>query len=103
MKYITTIICSIILPILSFKEKPKLCIDCKHFITDGKTGEFGKCSLFSMKNNKSKFLVSGIDTGEYQYCFVSRDRDYMCGEEGKFYEKKGKIGIKYKKRDLDFF
>jgi hypothetical protein len=104
MKYIITIICSIILPILSLKEmKPKLCINCKHFITDGKDGLFGKCSLFPLEDNKSYFLVNGINPYEYEYCSISRKRNDMCGTEGKMYEKKKKIGIKYKKKDLDFF
>ena len=50
MKNILFIICSIILPILSLKQvKPKLCINCKHFINDNDNGKYGKCSLFPKK------------------------------------------------------
>ena len=49
MKNIIIIICSIILPILSLKLK--LCINCKHFMTDHNTGEYGKCSLFLKEKN----------------------------------------------------
>ena len=43
MKYIIIIICSIIFPILSLKEiKPKLCINCKYFLTDKKHIKKGK-------------------------------------------------------------
>jgi len=105
MKYIITIILSIILPILSLQEiKPKLCIDCKHFITDGRDGLFGKCSLFPSDSSKSRFLVNGIKNPYYyQYCSILRKENDMCGEEGKMYEEKLKPGRKYKKRDLDFF
>jgi hypothetical protein len=88
---INIIICSIILPILSFKEiKPKICINCKYFITDYGTDEYGKCSLFPIINNNFDFLVNGIDRKsevEYSYCCVARGSDSMCGEEGKFYKK----------------
>jgi len=69
--------------------KPKLCINCKHFITDNNTDKFGKCSLFTKKNNIYN-LVNGInkDNIEYHYCAVSRDTEDMCGKEGKMYKKK---------------
>jgi len=89
MKYIIIIICSIILPILSFKEvKPKLCINCKYFITDNKTGKFGKCSLFPQKEGKINVLVNGINEEEYRYASIARERNDMCGEEGNMYKKK---------------
>jgi hypothetical protein len=91
MKNIFTILSILFLPILSFKEmKPKLCINCKYFITDNKTGKFGKCSLFPKKENDIFNLVNGIhkDNIEYDYCGVSRDIESMCGREGKMYKKK---------------
>jgi hypothetical protein len=91
MKYIFTILSILFLPILSFKEmKPKLCINCKYFITDNNTGKYGKCSLFKRKENDIFNLVNGIhkDNIEYNYCSVSREREDMCGKEGKMYYEK---------------
>jgi hypothetical protein len=91
MKYIFTILSILFLPILCFKEmKPKLCINCKYFITDNKTGQFGKCSFF-LKNEKNIYkLVNGIheENIDYHYCATSRETDNMCGKEGKMYKKK---------------
>ena len=91
MKYIFTLLNILFLPILSFKEmKPKLCINCKYFITDNNTGKFGKCSLFTKKENEIFNLVNGIhkDNIEYYYCSLSRETEDMCGKEGKMYKKK---------------
>lgn len=91
MKYIFTILSILFLPILSFKEmKPKLCINCKYFITDNDTGKFAKCSLFPRKENDIYNLVYGIneDNIEYNYCSTSREQEDMCGKEGKMYKKK---------------
>jgi len=89
MKYIILIICSIILPIISLKQtKPKLCINCKHFIPDNLNSKFSKCSFFPKRENKINFLVNGINEEEYYYCSISRDANDMCGEEGKYYKKK---------------
>ena len=89
MKYIFTILSILFLPILSFKEiKPKLCINCKYFITDNDTGKFGKCSLFPTKENDHFMLVNGIHNIEYHYCSVVRGVEGMCGTEGKMYKKK---------------
>jgi len=95
MKYIFTILSILFLPILSFKEMiPKLCINCKYFITDNVNSKFGKCSLFP-KNEKKETdtyrLVNGIHEDEviiYQFCSVSREMEDMCGKEGKMYKKK---------------
>jgi hypothetical protein len=90
MKYIFTILSILFLPILSFKViKPKLCVNCRYFITDNDTGKFGKCSLFPKKENDIYTLVNGIHEDkniEYHYCSVSRE--HMCGLEGKMYKKK---------------
>lgn len=87
---------SIISPILSFKEiKPKICINCRHFINDdiSDSGKFGKCSLFPLKNdNYNKlFLVNGIKEKEiidYQFCLVARKHDEMCGIKGTMHKRK---------------
>jgi hypothetical protein len=79
------------MPILSFKEiKPKLCINCKYFITDNDDGKFGKCMLFPKKDNDIYKLVIGHHKFniDYNYCTVSREMEYMCGKEGKMYKKK---------------
>ena len=93
MKYILIIFCSIILPIISFKEiRPKLCINCKYFITDNNTGEYGKCSLFPIETFKiHDFLVNGISKDhekEYFYCSTARSMNDKCGIEGKFHKRK---------------
>ena len=91
MKYIFTILSILFLPILSFKEmKPKLCINCKYFITDNDTGKFGKCSLFPRKENDIYNLVNGIhkDNIDYHYCSTSRELEHRCGKEGKLYKRK---------------
>jgi hypothetical protein len=73
----------------SFKEvKPKLCINCKHFITDNNTGKFGKCSLFPLSEGKFNFLVNGINEEEYHYASIARENNLICGEKGNMYKKK---------------
>ena len=88
MNIILIIFSSIILPIMSLKYiKPKLCINCKHFITDNDNGKFGKCSLFTKKEGKINFLVNGLNENSYYHCSTSREYNDMCGEEGKYYKK----------------
>jgi len=89
MNYITILFLSFISSILSAKvTKPKLCIDCKHFITDNQTGVYGKCSLFPKKEGQLNFLVTGINKDEYLYCSTVRGSTNMCDEEGKMFKKK---------------
>ena len=92
MKYIFTMLSILFLPILSFKEmKPKLCVNCKYFITDNHSNIFGKCSLFSKKEKDILSLINGIDqdkSNEYYYCASVRKWEDMCGPEGKMYKKK---------------
>ena len=80
MNYIVLIICSIILPIISSIEikptiyiNPKLCINCKNFITDNRNGKYGKCALFPTSEGNTNYLVNGIITDEYYYCSTSRE------------------------------
>jgi hypothetical protein len=74
--------------IFSFKGNfPKLCIHCKHFLTDYNTDKFSKCSLFPKKDDT--FLVNGIQENkvvQYFHCTTARSISYMCGVEGKKYE-----------------
>lgn len=89
MNYSLWILCSILLPILSLRQKPpKLCINCKHFIPDNSNSKYGRCSYFPKRENKINFLVNGIHSDEYYYCSVSRDANEMCGEQAKYYKKK---------------
>jgi hypothetical protein len=94
MKYIFIIICSIIYSTYSFKQtKPKLCINCKFFITDNNTDKFGKCSLFSREPFNDTILVNGIIENkdiDYFYASIARSTKYndMCGKEGKMHVRK---------------
>ena len=86
------ILYSIVLSPLSASQiKPNLCINCKFYTKNFLTfSEFGKCSLFPKDKDNDYFLVNGIKNNnqEYHYCSTSRNSERMCGEEGKFYEKK---------------
>lgn len=91
MIFIGTLLSFLFITTLSLKEiKPKLCINCKHFITDKRSGIYGKCSLFP-KEKRSGFydLVTGAESNtEYMYCSSTRSGENMCGKEGKMYRKK---------------
>ena len=94
MKSVFIYFCSIILfafPAFSLSNvTPKLCINCKYFISDDTDAKFGKCSLFpKIEENKKYYLVNGIDSGaiEYHYCCVVRNDDTKCGKKGKMYKK----------------
>jgi hypothetical protein len=79
-------------------EKPKLCINCKHFIPyidrNIKIGKFGKCKLFK-KDQLNSFLVDGIDEydDDYYYCSTSRRINDMCGILASHYEPNNQTGI----------
>jgi hypothetical protein len=84
-----TLLSLLFLPILSFKEiTPKLCINCKYFISNNNNNKISKCSLFPKEDNNNYILVNGIHEDiEYYYCSTSRRIDEMCGKEGKLYKK----------------
>jgi hypothetical protein len=93
MKYIFTLLSVLFLQVLSFNEiKPKLCVNCKHFITDNVDNKFGKCSLFTKKENLNFYTrVNGISENtdiEYYYCATARNSEDMCGKEGKMHKRK---------------
>jgi hypothetical protein len=89
MNCIILIFFSIILPIISLKQiKPKLCIDCKYFISDNNTGKYGKCSFFPTDKSRIHLLVNGVEEQDCYYCSTSRTSSDMCGKEGKHYKKK---------------
>ena len=95
---IILIIFYVVLPIMCNgvkHTKPKLCINCKHFIPDNGTGKYGTCSLFPKKQGQIDFLVNGVNENSYYYCSISREMGNMCGEEGKYYKKN-----RYKKNHI---
>lgn len=93
MQQVLIIFFSFILPLFGLNQKivkPKICINCKHFIADDDDGSFGKCSLFPQKKDNIDFLVYGIEKEEivdYSYCSTARNFDNLCGKEGKMYKK----------------
>lgn len=93
MQNILLILCSILLPAFALNEiAPKLCVNCKFFrngfMMDSK---YGKCSLFpEIKTEEDiDYFVSGIEKNpEFNYCFVARRSNDMCGKEGTKYVNK---------------
>ena len=85
---------AIYLPVCSFGvANPKLCVNCRFFITDYGNGKFGKCSLFPVKDYDDDFLVNGIAEKKplrYNFCSTARSYDNMCGKEGKLHKRKYK-------------
>jgi hypothetical protein len=92
MNFIFTILSILFFPIFCFKEiKPKLCINCKYFITDNDTGKYGRCILFPIEEYNRYALVNGNimeNKVEYHYCSVAREIENKCGSQGKMYKKK---------------
>jgi hypothetical protein len=94
MKYIFSLLSVLFLQVLSFNViKPKLCINCRYFITDNVDSKFSKCSLFTKEENVNNYyvLVNGIIENkiiEYHYCRTSRQIETMCGKEGKLHKRK---------------
>jgi len=69
---------------------PKLCVHCKHFITDGACGpEFGKCRALPTSRVDNNYLVTGISTIkiDYSYCSTARQYEQLCGNTGKLFVK----------------
>lgn len=72
-------------------SKPKICTDCKYFIQSGTDNKYGRCLAFPKLENKKYILVVGEEANilsDYNYCFIARDSDNMCGTNGKNYKKK---------------
>ena len=94
MNYIFLILLSTFLTAFSLQKNTKICIDCKFFSNNFFTDKnFGKCLLFPYKQDNTDYLVTGINKNEkpeYHYCSTARKFNYMCGEEGKKYEKNDK-------------
>jgi len=92
MKYIFTLLSLLFLQVVSFNViKPKLCLNCKHFIKDNDDSKFGKCSLFQKEKLNFYMMVNGISENkdiEYYYCATARNNEDMCGKEGKMHKRK---------------
>ena len=83
MKRILGSICSIT-TVRSLKEiTPKLCVNCKFFISLEGRNEYGRCSLFKKQGMD---IDSGKD--DFLYCLTARSYEDMCGKEGKKYVNK---------------
>ena len=92
MKPILLVIMSTILSSTSMKQtiKPKLCINCQHFIPNSGDNKFGKCGLFPINRSGNYYLVNGINEEDmdYRYCETARSFSDMCGENGDFHKRK---------------
>jgi hypothetical protein len=92
MKLIFSLLTLLFLQVLSFKEiKPKLCINCKYFITDNDTDKYSKCLRFPREETNFSELITGIhhkDEDNYVYCSIARKFDDLCGKQGIMYKKK---------------
>jgi hypothetical protein len=84
------LICSIILlPFSESQIKPKLCINCKFFKNYFLNSKYGKCEMFITTYDNDYFLVNGNKNKiDFAFCSTARKFEDMCGEQGKFYEKK---------------
>ena len=70
----------------------KFCINCKYFKNSlFSHPDFAKCHVFPKElTNKIVYLVSGNTNTqiEYHFCSIARGNENMCGQDGKYYEKK---------------
>ena len=86
MKRILGSICSI-MTVRSLKEiTPKLCVNCKFFISLEGRNEYGRCSLFKKQGMDVDYLIPWKD--DFLYCLTARSYEDMCGKEGKKYVNK---------------
>ena len=78
----------------SLTSKPKLCINCQHFIKDDfHDNSFAKCAMFPQIEINKHFLVDEEDKKEYithRYCSTARALSHMCGETAKLFKEKTK-------------
>ena len=50
---------------------------------------FAKCKAFPREvDNKIDYLVLGRPKTDYNYCSIAREYENMCGQDGKYYEKR---------------
>ena len=73
-----------ILNIFVYSSKPvnKVCSSCKWFIPYI-NNDYGRCKLFiqSLDKNPPTYPI-------YKYTKICREKESLCGKEGKFFEKK---------------
>ena len=83
MKRILGSICSITTVRSLTEITPKLCVNCKFFISLEGRNEYGRCSLFKKQG-------MDIDCGkdDFLYCLTARSYEDLCGKEGKKYVNK---------------
>lgn len=76
--------------VYSIDIKPiKQCVNCKHFRLNHPLSnpENGKCVLYPIVNTNKKNLFSRyINEIDYERCIVVRNKEEMCGKDGKYYE-----------------
>jgi hypothetical protein len=83
-------------------DNSKFCVNCKYFQPHVDFKTLGKCSKFLNPTPEfdDDYLVTGeiIDKPKvYTYASTARQFDFLCGIEGKLYEKKD---ISYKEKFL---
>ena len=70
--------------VLTHALTPKLCIHCKHFMNQQSGPQYGKCALFSYKEEDD--LVTGkVQETQYRYCSTARNSERLCGKKGNQY------------------
>jgi hypothetical protein len=76
---------------IEIPQKLKLCINCKYYTKNFfSSSEYGQCRMFIRVNDNDSFLVNGINNKKIEnyYCSTARNSEKMCGQDGKFYERK---------------
>ena len=67
------------------------CVDCKFFKKKFlENPKFGTCAFFPKEVDEGYGFVTGKSTArmEFEYCAVARQFELMCGNQGKYYQKK---------------
>jgi len=78
-----------ILFVVSNALTPKLCIRCKHFITNDIGHEFSRCTALPKRTYiDMNHLVTGKTTckDDYWYCSTARSSENLCGTSGKLFQ-----------------
>jgi hypothetical protein len=84
--YLFTLFCIFIIA-NAVEIKPKLCINCKHYIPNNGKPEYGSCAMFTIENPKS--LVDGlVRDNQYYTCSTARSWTNLCGKTATKYRKR---------------
>lgn len=68
-----------------FKKKEiRFCKDCVYFIEGVKKCANDKAA----KDISPSFLVNGLSSASYAYCYIMRLNTYPCGKKGKLWKRK---------------